>query len=59
MIIVRRIVIGTEHGAETAAARFMERAEEVLRRLVAVPAAVEHDAAWKIITDFYANIEER
>src|SRR3546814_8615620 len=45
MIIVGRVVVGPEHGAETAAARFVQRAQEILRWLVAIPSAIEHDAA--------------
>src|SRR3546814_1622901 len=44
MIIMRGVVVGSEHCAEAAAARFVQRAQEILRRLVAVPPAAEHDA---------------
>src|SRR3546814_20089913 len=45
MIIMRGVVVGSEHCAEAEAARFVQRAQEILRRHVAVPPAVEHDAA--------------
>src|SRR3546814_537144 len=43
MIIVGGVVIGAQHRAEPAAGRFVQGAQELLRALVAVPAAVEHD----------------
>src|SRR3546814_18470897 len=42
MIIVGGVVIGAQHRAEPAAGRFVQGAQELLRALVAVPAAVEH-----------------
>ena len=42
---MRGVIIGAEHRTEAAACRAVQRTQEVLRRPVALPSAIEHDPA--------------